>query len=129
MQTRTSLRFFLAGLAIIAAYALFAQPGLTQWISYVAIGAICVTAMIIGIHRNAPRRFGPWRATAIGLSLFAVGDLCYGYYANVLHREAPLASVADIFYLGGYVFFAIACARFVRTLGGHDRDALLDRRA
>jgi diguanylate cyclase (GGDEF)-like protein len=126
MRTRPDRWLLLVGVAAVATYLLFVHPGTFQLFFYDGIGLVSIIAMLVGIRRNAPSAAKPWMLTAGGLGLFVAGDFSYTYYTIVLHQPAPGASIVDVFYLGGYLFLALGCAAFMRSIGGKDRDAFLD---
>jgi diguanylate cyclase (GGDEF)-like protein len=96
-------------------------------LAYDVFGVACVVAMVVGIRRQSgSARLTPWILCAVGLALFVAGDAVWSVYGDILHREAPVASLADALYLPAYVALAVGCLGFARSRGGRDPDALLD---
>ncbi len=56
-----------------------------------------------------------WRLLSLGLAAFFAGDLIYAYYEFVLAAQAPLASVADLFYVAYSVLLIAAEIAFLRA--------------
>ena len=52
---------------------------------------------------------------------FSVGDVLFNLYAFVWHRDPPVPSVADVFYLAGYPFLTIGLILLVRRLQSDER--------
>ena len=75
----------------------------------------------------------PWYLFAAGLLAFSVGDVLFNLYAFVWHRDPPVPSVADVFYLAGYPFLAaglscsFAALRSDERRGGRIDAATFDR--
>ncbi len=56
-----------------------------------------------------------WRLLSLGLAAFFAGDLIYAYYRMVLASQAPLASVADPFYVAYSLLLIAAEIAFLRA--------------
>jgi signal transduction histidine kinase len=58
---------------------------------------------------------------------FAVGDVFFNFYARIWHRDLPIPSVADVFYLAGYPLLAVGLVLLVlRMLPQGRREGLID---
>jgi signal transduction histidine kinase len=120
--------FLGAGAVAIAVYFLLPAHSDVQSIYYVAIGFACVVAIYVGATRNLPlgQRL-PWMLFALGLLGQVAGDAIFAYYEVQLGREPSSPSIADVFYLGGYVLIAAGVFLVLRRLGGQtSRTAVLD---
>jgi diguanylate cyclase (GGDEF)-like protein/PAS domain S-box-containing protein len=92
-----------------------------------AAGLAPVVAILVGVRWHRPRRRLPWLLLATGQLAFTTGDIIFYVNDYLLHRELPLPSVADGFYLATYPFLTgglllIARARSTRR----DRASLAD---
>ena len=114
------------GAAVALLYAVLPHAFRIGDLAYDVFGIACVVAMVVGIRRNGSARLTPWILCAVGLGLFVAGDAVWNVYGDILHRDAPVASLADALYLPGYVALAVGCLGFARSRGGRDPDALLD---
>jgi len=120
--------FLGAGAVAILVYFLLPAHSDVQSIYYVAIGAASVAAIYVGATRNLPpgERL-PWRLFAFGLLGQVAGDAIFAFYEVELNREPASPSVADVFYLGGYLLLAAGVFLVLRRLGGQtSRTAILD---
>jgi diguanylate cyclase len=88
----------------IAALAL-SDFGEAAWVA-IAAAIVAYAAFRIGVSQQAGRN---WLLIAIGMAMFAIGDLVYGIYEVVLQVESvPYPGLPDVLYLASYVFFAWA---------------------
>jgi hypothetical protein len=75
----------------------------------VAAGLICsiILTIVVGFYEpgEPPRRI--WMMFAIGIWSWAIADAAWSTY-NLLLGEVPSISVADIFWVVGYVFFTVS---------------------
>ncbi len=55
-----------------------------------------------------------WPAFMIGLLLWFLGEVMYSVYYEFLNVPVPYPSMADVFYLGGYVPFFVGLFLYVR---------------
>jgi signal transduction histidine kinase len=116
------------GAVAIAVYFLLPAHSDIQSVYYVAIGLASVCVIYVGATRNLPRGERlPWRFFALGLLGQVAGDAIFAVYEVGLDREPPSPSVADVFYLSGYVLLAAGVFLILRRLGGQTgRTAILD---
>src|SRR3954452_24893965 len=116
------------GVSIVLTIVYFALPtGLARdVVVYPLFGFGAAAAIAVGIFRYRPRDPLPWLLIAASCFLFAVGDLLFGVYEQILHR-APFPSVADFFYLAAYPVIAAGILLLVRLRsGGRDYGSLVD---
>ncbi len=64
-----------------------------------------------GVHTQSGRI---WPAFMIGLSLWFLGEVTYSVYYEFLNVAVPYPSIADVFYLGGYIPFFVGLFLYVR---------------
>ena len=80
------------------------------------------TAVTIGVWRSRPQPRWPWVLIALCIALWAVGDVVY----SAIGTE-PALSVADAFYLVGYLPLVLGAVWLVRTETNQGRgDSFLD---
>ncbi|MDQ4128329.1 MAG: hypothetical protein M3151_10350, partial [Actinomycetota bacterium] len=117
--------YLILGLIGVLGYS-FLPSGSLQNIHYQVIGIVAVVAMSIGLRLNRPSFALPWYLVIGGQALLVVGDGIYNYYELVLHVESPFPSVADVAYLGGYLFLIGGVALLLRSraAGGDAGDTL-----
>jgi signal transduction histidine kinase len=113
--------YLLAGLAAIALYFTLPWNSFGQTLVYDAIGASAAAASVAGARLFRPSLRLPWYLFAAGLLAFSVGDVLFNLYAFVWHREPPVPSVADAFYLAGYPFLTVGLILLVRCLRREER--------
>jgi hypothetical protein len=111
--------------ALVTCYAL--PAGVVQsTIFYPQIGLAAAAAIVAGTLWLRPEPMLPWLLFAAGQTLFAVGDLLFGIYGDVLH-DSRFPSPADGFYLAGYPVLAVGLLLLVRQRStGHDLGSLID---
>ena len=59
----------------------------------------------------------PWLLCSVGILAWAVGDSIWTFYELALHEEAPFPSVADAFYLSGYILLFFGALAFSHRNG------------
>jgi signal transduction histidine kinase len=122
LRMPTPARIYLvAGLAAIGLYFVLPWNSPVQSFVYDAIAASSALAIVVGIRINRPRLSVVWYLLAAGQLAFAVGDVIFNLYAWVWHRDPPIPSVADVFYLAGYPFLAAGLFVLVFRLRSEDR--------
>ena len=104
-RSRTWLAYLLVGLLATGIYFLLPSTG-AQNVLYDLIGVSALIAVLVGVRVHRPIRWLPWYAFASGLLMFALGDLIWTYYENVLGVESPFPSVADVLYLAAPLYLA-----------------------
>ena len=119
--------YLVAGLAATGLYFMLPWNSEAQWVLYDVIGAGSAAAVLVGTHRYRPALSAAWYLFAAGLMAFAVGDVLFNFYARIWHRDLPIPSVADVFYLAGYPLLAVGLVLLVlRMLPQGRREGLFD---
>ncbi len=128
LRTTSLARVYLvAGLAATGLYFMLPWNSTGQWLLYDFIGAGSAAAVMVGTRRHRPALSAAWYLFAAGLMAFAVGDVLFNFYARIWHRDLPIPSVADIFYLAGYPLLALGLVLLVlRMLPRGRREGLID---
>ena len=110
--------YLVVGLAAIGLYFLLPWDTLGQSLLYDLIGASSAVAVVAGARKHRPSLAVAWYLFAAGLMAFAVGDVIFNLYASVWHRDPPIPSVADVWFviaypllIGGVIAFIVAYAR------------------
>ncbi len=110
-------------LLIITYYAL---PGV-RLVTWTALGFSGVLAIVVGVVINRPARMRPWLLLAAANLSFAVGQLIFLVFTDILKESVPFPSIADVFYLATYPLYAAGLLIFIRwRSSGRDRRSLLD---
>src|SRR6185436_18776325 len=73
---------------------------------WTTLGVSSAIVMIVGVHRNRPRRMGPWYLLAGAMLAQAIGDASVDVLVVVYHQDDPYPSIGDVFYLAMYVLIA-----------------------
>src|SRR5919204_1513422 len=113
--------YLVAGLAAVAAYYALPWDSFGQTLVYDAIGASAAAASLVGARLHRPFLRLPWYLFAAGILAFSIGDVLFNLYAFVWHRDPPVPSVADVFYLAGYPLLTAGLFLLVRCLQSEDR--------
>jgi len=113
--------YLFAGLAATGLYFLLPWNSAGQSLLYDLIGISSAGAVVAGTRKHRPSLPAAWYLFAAGLTAFAVGDIIFNLYAWAWHRDPPIPSVADIFYLAGYPFLAAGIVLLVLRVRPHDR--------
>ena len=96
-------------------------PGLIGPFSDVATPLLAGVAALSGF--GSLRRYGTWGRDrfslawlgfALGIGLWFLGEVTWDIYADILMVPVPYPSVADVFYLGGYVPLTLGVYFYVR---------------
>ncbi len=66
------------------------------------VGISTVAIVLIGVRMYRPARALPWHLFALGLALFAIGDLTVTAYEVVMRARVPSPAPTDVFYLVFY---------------------------
>src|SRR5438477_1348408 len=113
--------YLAVGLAATARYFALPWNSFAQTLVYDAIGASAAAASVLGarIHRPSLRR--PGYLFGSGLLAFSVGDVLFNLYPFVWHRDPPVPSIADVFYLAGYPLLTAGLIMLVRCLRAEER--------
>ncbi len=113
--------YLVAGLAATALYFALPWGSFAQTLVYDAIAASSAVAVVLGARLYRPSLRLPWYLFGAGLLAFAAGDVIFNLYAFVWHRDPPVPSVADVFYLAGYPFLTLGLVLLVRSLQSDER--------
>jgi signal transduction histidine kinase len=113
--------YLFAGLVAVAVYFALPWDSFAQTLVYDAIGVSAAAASVAGARLFRPSLRLPWYLFAAGLLAFSVGDILFNLYAFVWHRDPPVPSVADAFYLAGYPFLTAGLVLLVRCLRREER--------
>jgi signal transduction histidine kinase len=113
--------YLVAGLAATGLYFLLPWDTLGQSFLYDLIGVSSAVAVVAGTRKHRPSLPVAWYLFAAGLMAFAVGDVIFNLYASVWHRDPPIPSLADVFYLAGYPFLAAGLVLLVLRVRPVDR--------
>src|SRR5919198_6162247 len=115
-HSRIARAYLVAGLGATALYFLLPWDSFVQTLVYDAIGASAAAASVAGALLFRPSLRLPWFLFGAGLLAFSIGDVLFNVYAFVWHREPPVPSIADGFYLAGYPFLTAGLILLVRSL-------------
>jgi diguanylate cyclase (GGDEF)-like protein/PAS domain S-box-containing protein len=118
---------FIAGFVAIGIAVALATPLLpsdaARSLTYDALSLSAAGAAVYGILCNAPRRRGVWQLFALGLTLFAAGDVVFDVAVRGF-GHADGYPYADVLYLLAYPVFAVALVKLASSR--FDRDTLID---
>jgi signal transduction histidine kinase len=121
------IAYLVTGLVATAVYYLLPWNTIGQGFVYDGIGVSAAVAVVGGTLLNRPAQRLPWYLFAVGLLAFAVGDTIFNLYDKVWHRNPPVPSAADVFYLAGYPFLAAGLALLIgRVEAGRRVAGLID---
>jgi signal transduction histidine kinase len=119
--------YLVFGLVATATYFLLPWDTVGQGFVYDGIGVSAAVAVVAGTFLHRPNNRLPWYLFAVGLLAFAVGDTIFNLYDKVWHRNPPVPSAADVFYLSGYPFLAGGLALLIgRVEAGRRIAGLID---
>ena len=113
--------YLIAGLLATGLYFLLPWNSFSQELLYDAIGACSAVVVVLGARINRPNQMLPWYLFGAGLLAFSAGDVVFNLYAEVWHKDPPIPSVADVFYLAGYPFLAAGLVVLVLRMRRRDR--------
>jgi signal transduction histidine kinase len=113
--------YLIAGLLAIGLYFLLPWNSFSQELLYDAVGACSAVVVVLGARINRPNQLLPWYLFGAGLLAFSAGDVVFNLYAEVWHKDPPVPSVADVFYLAGYPFLAAGLVVLVLRMRRRDR--------
>jgi diguanylate cyclase (GGDEF)-like protein len=107
-------------------YLVVPQKSVAQMLLYLVVAGVALIAAIVGVRRHRPVRRRLWVALLGGMASWVMGEAVWTWEVWVAHRQ-PFPSVADAFFLAGYVLFGLALFWLVRgRQPGRDRAALID---
>jgi diguanylate cyclase (GGDEF)-like protein len=96
-------------------------------VAYSLVGLSVVVAVLVGVRRHRPRAKRAWQLMAAGQGLWVVADAIFDWQMDGLHQDR-FPTIADAFYLLGYIAFGASLLMLVRGRRGTRRDVglLLD---
>lgn len=126
-MTRTLRRLVLGPPAVATlAYPALPAESLTQTGVFLGVIVWSLVAMAVGVRLNRPTRARVWWALVAGTVAWTVGEVLWAWNVWVWQEE-PFPSVADAWFLLGYVLLAVGLVWLVRgRQPGRDRSALVD---
>jgi signal transduction histidine kinase len=113
--------YLVAGLLATGLYFVLPWNSFGQELLYDAIGVCSAVVVVLGARINRPRQMLPWYLFGAGLLAFSLGDVVFNLYAEVWHRDPPVPSIADVFYLSGYPFLTAGLVVLVLRIRREDR--------
>jgi signal transduction histidine kinase len=113
--------YLVVGLVATGLYFVVPWNSFLQELLYDAIGACSAVVVVLGARINRPQQMLPWYLFGVGLFAFSIGDVVFNLYAEVWHRDPPVPSVADVFYLAGYPFLAAGLVALVLRMRRRER--------
>ena len=120
---RVYLGVLAAGLAVCAIYV--SLPATIGEVFFQIAYWTSIAVAWRGVRRHTTSTV-PWASILLGFGLFAIGDLVFAIYDLIAH-DSPFPSLADVFYLGGYVPLIVGLVMLVRrTSHGIGGIALID---
>ena len=122
LSDRAIWSFLAVGITVALASLLLPSDNARSF-TYDALSICAAGAAVYGILRNEPSRRGVWQLFALGLALFAAGDVAF----DVALRGFGLPNgypYADVLYLLAYPVLAIALIKLARSR--FDRATLID---
>ncbi|OLE28552.1 MAG: hypothetical protein AUG44_07155, partial [Actinobacteria bacterium 13_1_20CM_3_71_11] len=96
---------------LLAAYPLV--PEFVQQVSYDAISASVVLALVVGVRRNRPAYRAPWYLFIAGQACYTVADVAYNI-VSARYGSVPTPSAIDLSYLAFYPLVALGLWLLVR---------------
>jgi hypothetical protein len=116
---------FLVGGVLVAGYTLLYilapfSSGLNDLVinGMIALAAAAAALLAAVVWRHFAADEGPrriWGSMALALAAWTTGEVIWMFYAFTL-EEVPLLSLADLFYTGAYIFFAMAFIQQYRLI-------------
>ena len=123
---RPAAIYLAVGALAVGGYYLLSGDAQAIW--YEVIGASAVAAMWAGVRGRVGADRLAWQLLALGILGQVAGDVATTYYQVAHGTLAPLPSIADVFYLAGYVPLVVGAYLLLRRrLGGRfGRATVLD---
>jgi GGDEF domain-containing protein len=111
---------------LAAAYQLLPTVGEWRTIAFPMYGFAMSIVITVAVLRRTRERRAAWLAIAMAFTLLTVGDVSYTVLA-LIGPEVPYPSVADVFYLAGYLALVIGAIALVRgRTTGSERTSVID---
>lgn len=94
--------FLAAGALVDASYFIRSSP--VRYLVSAILSAAAAVAILVGVRWYRPRPALSWYLVAVGTGFFAVADAIFGVL-QITGTLVPVPSLADVFYLAGYLLF------------------------
>ncbi|MGJ9423924.1 putative bifunctional diguanylate cyclase/phosphodiesterase [Aeromicrobium sp. CF3.5] len=119
-------KLYLGGGALALVVYFVMPDGVPQGVLYLAVGASCAVAIMIGVRLHRPRHSLPWLLMALGQVAWVSGDALYSWYEDVRQVD-PFPSPADGLYIAAYPLLGAGLAVLIRARRrGPDAAGLID---
>ncbi|HEX3980129.1 MAG TPA: hypothetical protein VHW93_02850, partial [Acidimicrobiales bacterium] len=86
----------------------------SQAIALLAVGALSVICVLVGVALHQPPDRTSWYLLAAGVACFTLGNAVHNAYSLVFHLPVPFPSTADALSLVGYLFVFAGILRLTR---------------
>jgi diguanylate cyclase len=105
--------------AAVYAFNLGGERGITILTNVIAVGgaALAFAAVLMVARRLDAGPSAPWRWLAGGLGLFLLGEISWGIQEAILGIDFPFPSIADLFWVAGYLPLFVGLMLAWRRLG------------
>jgi diguanylate cyclase (GGDEF)-like protein/PAS domain S-box-containing protein len=125
VKSRRRVLFGYAAWMVVLTAVYYGWPGLRAE-TWGLIGLTCVVAIVAGVALNRPARKAPWLLLAVAQASFAAGQVSF-LVAELVGKQLPFPSFADVLYLATYPLYAAALLIFIRwRTPDRDRRSLID---
>ena len=111
--TGSRATFLYLSAAVLATFVYFLLPEIPQDVLYIFVAASAMGVTLVGARWQPAGRGLPLYLLAGGLLMALVGEVIYAVYEDVL-IEDPFPSLADVFFVANYPFFAAALVLLIR---------------
>ena len=112
---QSRLMYAYLGASVVAFVGYFALGELPATVFYVAMSALALIAVLVGLRLFRPRDRGPWLVLAAAQASFLIADLIWYAFNYLDPNGISFPSVADVFYLLGYPLLAAGLLMFIRA--------------
>ena len=112
--TGSRATFLYLAAAVLTTFVYFLLPEIAQNILYIFVAASAMVVTLVGARWQPAGRKLPLYLLAVGLLMAVVGEVIYMIYEDVLLVEDPFPSLADVFFIANYPFFAAALVLLIR---------------
>ena len=103
LRPRVAWSYAIINVFLVAA--IYALPSYHVYL-WGLLGLGSAAAIVVGIACNRPDHRSAWVVIALGVTVFALGDITYDVLTKYLHEVNPYPSLADVFYLATYPLLA-----------------------
>lgn len=105
--------YLVASVVLVAGYFVLGESLAT--VCYLAMSALALAAVPIGLRLFKPRDRRPWLVLAGAQATFLIADVVWYSYQSLDPNGVPFPSIADPFYLAGYPLLALGLILFIRA--------------